>query len=629
METIQINLKSPIYGTKVLNIMDIKECGNELLIRLNDEECYNIYVGDKLIFTRFIYENGTDNFTLTEYVDVLREDENHVIHTTIPLKERRNLVGGYAKYVSGYTENEETYEYYIIKCAENHNIFPQDVGNQEIYIKDYDGNVYTYNNISIPLKRSDRAAEIEDCLSYLETIEGCDKKIDLYRYDFLPEKISRKSIIISGFNPEIKDKMVYLETKFNPFYFYNENEESVVDEYGNVIKTCILYGDGWREGIDANNDKRKIVNYGNTRTQIGLNAAYWNVSLGLGGPSNETILGSDDTFNTNYVKNLEESLVPDIIDMERVKYSPMVYEDGELTIATGITFNFHFRKRKEIDNDRRNENTLLTSGNVYCDGWYIAAESADTAWWNGMEYYGSNFSNESFNNFLTNKGEVSDLLGYLNFTDNDVYFRKKKLSQSFIRLTFYDSWKPIEQKLLYHSTVFLDATTLYGKYVKQLLHIEDNGVDTNEMNQNAIVVFYSGNTDSRIDTQITITNEYDRTKSSEGFNLYLFAEDAVLNSFENIEKTIYMKVEFNHAGNGKTTPMIKWPKSGNTYLPLTIDNFIENLYIPIKIKYFNGKYIYYIPDAYKNEDGNISLVLFEPKLDFIEDKDLKNTNGEN
>jgi hypothetical protein len=29
--------------------------------------------------------------------------------------------------------------------------------------------------------------------------------------------------------------------------------------------------------------------------------------------------------------------------------------------------------------------------------------------------------------------------------------------------------------------------------------------------------------------------------------------------------------------------------------------------------------VYYIPDAYKNENGNIDLVLFEPKIDYEDD----------
>ena len=219
---------------------------------------------------------------------------------------------------------------------------------------------------------------------------------------------------------------------------------------------------------------------------------------------------------------------------------------------------------------------------------------------------------------------TSDLLGYLNFLDTDVFYKKKKVSQTFIRLLFYNSMDPIGQKLLGYSTVFLDATTLYSTYLKQMMYMNEhdlfNKKNNSNINLNAAVVLCSANTVSaRVDTQMVVTNEYDRTKSSEGFNLYLFAEDRNLN-IENGEKTIYMKVEFNHAGNGKTIPMISWPKDKNgEYVSLTINNFIESLYIPIKLTYLNGKYIYYIPNAYKNENGNIDLVLFEPKIDYLKD----------
>ena len=105
-----------------------------------------------------------------------------------------------------------------------------------------------------------------------------------------------------------------------------------------------------------------------------------------------------------------------------------------------------------------------------------------------------------------------------------------------------------------------------------------------KLNLNAAVVLCDSNAVSaRLDTKIVLTNEYDRTKSSEGFNLYLFAEDKNIN-LENAEKTIYMKVEFNHAGNGKTIPLIMWPKNERgEYIELTTENFIENLYIPIKL----------------------------------------------
>jgi hypothetical protein len=289
--------------------------------------------------------------------------------------------------------------------------------------------------------------------------------------------------------------------------------------------------------------------------------------------------------------------------------------------------SFHFRERTIISGETEQEvlflrkrNTNLTSGNVYSDGWFINPDSGDTIWWNGLKSESSTFPKDDFEKFMENSGLTSDLIGCLNFTDNDIFYKKKKVSQSFVRLSFYNSPDPIEQKLLYYSTIFIDATELYGKYVKQLMYMEDNDLfnekKNKDLNLNAAVVFYSGGT--RLDTKMVITNEFDRTKSSEGFNLYLFAEDKNFN-LENGEKTIYMKVEFNHAGNGKTLPMIMWPKVNGEYVSLTMDNFIENLYIPIKLTYINDRYVYYIPDAYKNENGNIDLVLFEPKIDYEDD----------
>ena len=80
-----------------------------------------------------------------------------------------------------------------------------------------------------------------------------------------------------------------------------------------------------------------------------------------------------------------------------------------------------------------------------------------------------------------------------------------------------------------------------------------------------------------------------------------------------------MKIEFNHAGNGKTIPMILWPKDEDgDYCPLTVSNFVDSLYIPVKLIYLDGKYMYYIPNAVNNKDGNIELVLFEPKLDYLD-----------
>lgn len=717
MEITKINLNSSIKAIEEFNVLEMKESGGELLIKLANKECYNIFPGQKLLFRRYIYDYDTHSFQISAEVTVLSEDETHIIHTTLPPKDVHMLYCGEndIQYVTGTTTNEKgeeiEYNYHILKTTEDHNLFFQDLNvgdGQEIYVKDYEGNlIASYSGISIPLKRSDDVATSANCLTFLEKEITCGKKyrtVKEYQYDFLPEGISRDKIIIRGFSESIVPKMVYFETKFNPFYWYyiEKDEEGLpkeVDKYSNPVKICKLYEDTlWStiEDYDKTTLNEKYVNWGNTRTVLGALNAYWNVNIGLSAPVNETILGSEDSFNTKFVEDLEETLVPDFIDMERVKYSPMfqdtskndtkrfkwINSDGDIIYTdkyidsdtpngehifvytnnsgknqyaewdvynqclvfenefyfltddikredlysvTSITLNYHFRKRVEIEEKNRHKNTMFTSGNVYSDGWYIDPEKESKMWWNGYNYENDFFDLNNFTDFLEKNAETSDLLGYLNFTDNDVRYRKKKVSESFVRLTFYNSKDPIEQKLLFYSTLFIDATNLCGKYIKQMMFMEDENLMASASNLNVAVLMCSADTvSSRVDTKMVITNEYDRTKSAEGFNLYLFAEDANVMLDENGEKTIYMKVEFNHAGNGKTIPMIMWPKDENgKYTALTVDNFIDSLYIPIKLTYFNGKYVYYIPDAYDNSNGNITLVLFEPKMDYEDNSKIE------
>jgi hypothetical protein len=93
------------------------------------------------------------------------------------------------------------------------------------------------------------------------------------------------------------------------------------------------------------------------------------------------------------------------------------------------------------------------------------------------------------------------------------------------------------------------------------------------------------------------------------------------------EATIYMKVEFNHAGYGKTIPMVLWPvDEDDNFIPLTLDNYLDSLYIPVILQYINGKYTYLIDGAKINGD-EIKLVLFEPKLELDIVDTEANNNG--
>lgn len=732
MEPIKINLTAKIDGVKELNVKSIVERDNELVIELNNDESYFVKVGTRLRFMRKIYSEGKANNTIFEYVDVLSIDNDNKIHTTTIAPKKVRLLKSVdaikqKEVIEKKSDGTETKHIdYYITTKEPHNIFPQDVilGVSEFIIKDYKGNVLlslTNKDIKISNIYGNGYITSDDCISLLYETETCGKRYDsvkTYVYNFHPIIISKDCLIIRDLlDKKILENMSYIELRHNPFYFHykDDGEKIETDKYGKPIKKCGLRKDLWWGTYKNSSDKEKqYINEGDANTILCYDTDYWTTNIGLSSPVNENTLGSSDNFSTSFVKNLEQSLIPEVIDMERVKYSPVIYKDNKeiyyklvsyndekypiiytkkwvstdtmnngdvisafiktgdtfeqiddrefsfypyegggilisgndnsvdpytyyptdeivndaLNIATGITISMHFRKRVKKE-DSNIVNTNITSGNVYADGWFIDEDNNQITWWNGMNYSQSAFSATTFNEFINNSGTTSDLIGYLNFTDDDIFYRKKKVSQSFLRFSFYNSPDPIEQKLLFYSTSFLDSTTLYGKYLKQMMYMNDNDLfnekKNKDINLNAAVVFCSANTDSRVDTKIVLTNEYDTTKSSEGFNIYLFSEDRNLN-LENGEKTIYMKVEFNHAGNGKTIPMIMWPKDKNgNYIPLKTYNYLENLYIPIKLAYIDGKYVYYIPSAKNNDDGNIDLILWEPKLDIINiDEELIN-----
>ena len=90
-----------------------------------------------------------------------------------------------------------------------------------------------------------------------------------------------------------------------------------------------------------------------------------------------------------------------------------------------------------------------------------------------------------------------------------------------------------------------------------------------------------------------------------------------------------MKVEFNHAGFGRTVPLIMWPKNiiGQPET-LTVENYLKNLYIRVRIALSDRGYVYSFPDAVSSENEEaggrrngivwenerLVLNLFEPRI---------------
>ena len=208
-----------------------------------------------------------------------------------------------------------------------------------------------------------------------------------------------------------------------------------------------------------------------------------------------------------------------------------------------------------------------------------------------------------------------------------VLYRKKKIAKSFLRLSFYSTPNPQTQVLLSTSTIFMDENKCFkkmmvngvdnGKTFKTLQFKEDfeniklsdsMGVmsELYDKRSNAIVL----DDDSRLDSKIVVKDKYNTETSSEGFYLYLFRGY----SSKLREGTIYLKIDFCHAGNGLIIPFVI-PTTSNGGSPICLNNTFDllelkegiplnkvydNLYIPINVIYSepDKRYWYYLPTNY-------------------------------
>lgn len=388
-----------------------------------------------------------------------------------------------------------------------------------------------------------------------------------------------------------------------------------------------------------------------------------------------TALNNEQVILNDFVKAETDKVINPIINMEKVLYTPCyindkydentIYRGGdtisgieiigerEITIAPlkevdTIKFNFHFRDRflynttdgykKDIDGEYVFTNKWLTQDGVFWNGYELVAPDAESL--------------SPRLGLVSNHGdEQSDLLGYLGFETDDVRFQKDKIRKTFIRLSFYDSIDPRKQNLLYYSTIFMNSSELFDKYVnntttKGYVNIFDKvTVDSNNV-YSGISVNYEYNPmgssvsafdldeTKRLSTQITVRDRYNSLSSSEGFYLYLFSQNAPKIQPE----TIYMKVEFNHAGNGRTIPFML-PVDEN-YNPISImstdfpfrgflekdetgnervnmEKYYKSIFIELKVVYdsITGKYVWFLPQGMGDKnDRTIVLNLFEAKV---------------
>lgn len=377
---------------------------------------------------------------------------------------------------------------------------------------------------------------------------------------------------------------------------------------------------------------------------------------------NGTNINQEFLCKTDFFDVEKEKSINKIIDMEKDVYYP-AYFDNELNKFFNIDkiiIDLHFRTRDletwKINNDIYNNIEL--SDIVGCN-------------WNILDYYNTNLDDTKSLKPYINLSDYkyyqpSDLLYFLNFTDNDIFYQKSKVGKSFLRLSFYDTPDVRTQSLLSTSTIFMNEGSLYKKFINN--RIDDGlflSVDKIDKKNNRIIskdisvnfehveasteanLDYSQVTlsfpqedsltlypvkideNKRLSSSFVIQNMYECSESSEGFYLYLFREY----SSGIHERDIYLKVEFNHAGVGRTITFMQPFKSddnGNKEMlefPKDIDflkkgcklnEMYDHIYIKIHVKYDfeNKRYYYYLPEwMVKNDNkSEMRFNLYELKI---------------
>lgn len=364
-----------------------------------------------------------------------------------------------------------------------------------------------------------------------------------------------------------------------------------------------------------------------------------------------TDLYQDDAIRENFTDVEAKKAINKIVEMEKDVYHPVIWasvnDENHGYVKDEvykIRFNLHFREHRGDD--------WLAEADTYWNG--INSENPDNL----------RFINGYFTTDKVGKEEYqSDLLTYLNFTDKDIRYQKNKLKKSFLRVMFFDSMNPTNQNMLAYYTIFMDSGSYFSKYAR---YIETEGyriigksgtftgikVDR-EPTKTSKRKDIDSNTDMddvesvRLSSQFVVEDKYMSDASSEGFYLYLWKD----NFLGTVPQDIYMKVEFNHAGYGRTIPFMmpfwdnkKWPsKKGiktfeeiladwknesGTDGPYGIQQYLKYSYIHFKYKYDKlskpKRHVYYLDDEFygtdvKNggvhfEDNAITINLYEAKI---------------
>lgn len=296
----------------------------------------------------------------------------------------------------------------------------------------------------------------------------------------------------------------------------------------------------------------------------------------------------------------------------RVTYKDMTEKKGTIVDLRGRVYNYPINGSKKTESAKKDYFSYFGS---VPENTTPSDDVNDIYGYDGEGDYDT--SNERYYKLREKRNALteyqSDLLSYLGFVNNDVKYQKSKLTKSFLRLSFYDSDNIGNQNLLQTSTIFLDGGELFAKYIKYInteeeyiasnkniytkteydlltddkksnLGFTNNGeptanigdstvsgdkntsynnsgvrVSREPMRKSAINIKNGDLGDNidelerlRLSSQIAITDKFSSKHSSEGFYFYTYKT----NNNGVYPSDIYMRVDFCHAGYGRTLPFM-------------------------------------------------------------------------
>lgn len=348
----------------------------------------------------------------------------------------------------------------------------------------------------------------------------------------------------------------------------------------------------------------------------------------------DAALLKEDNISTHFVEREISSAVNSIPEMEKHAYTPVTASKSgnrySYSDLLKINFNLHMREHS-------GDNWTVKENDRWCFSKYMRP------------------SCEAFMPYTDNSSQ-SDLLGCLGFTNKDVKYQKNVLKKSFLRLSYYDSTNEADQHLLAYSVVYFDTAKLYSKYMytsDMPIYIKYDPDDTvvgedvyrggrvdTEVSLNKLmeVVSLPSNTIARddeiekyrISSQVSVENRWVSGRTSEGYYVYLWAD----NDGGITPSDLFLKVELNHAGYGRTIPFMLPYRDGPQHGIKRCDEVDGDngygvrrykRYSYIRLKYCydkaNGRHVYFLdPDYYGNNLYNaqhiLNINLYEAKVRF-------------